>query len=482
MSQNNLCQNFIKKIFLNLRKSNNIFYKNNNKEYSYGYAYKKLLNLNTFLTKYKKKRIALFSDKSPDYYIAVLGIFLSGNTWIQISPNLPIKKIEEIIKFSKIKVGIYDNSFKNEKIFNLNKIKIHNLSNLIKLSPSNKFKNYKKINKDDISCIFFTSGSSGKPKGVELTYENVISCANYQIKNLNYKDKQVFADCHDTGFVMSLVVIFPALILKGTFSPLISFSDKLNPVEYFVENKINNLITVPSFILFNKDKIQKLNLDNLILCGESFPYKILNILLKKTKIKTIYNCYGATELSPWAFFYKVDYRDVQLIKKFGKVPIGKPFKSLSYKFNNLKELLIEGNVVAKGYLNNLQETKKKFLFKKKYNEYNTGDIGFKYKNYIFISGRNDTQVKIKGHRVDLSEVENTARKYKNNLFTFCFLKNNKLNLVYHNEYEDRNTDLFKFLKENLSGYMIPNKIIYIKKIPFNKNGKIDRLKLKKLGV
>ena len=55
MSQNNLCQNFIKKIFLNLRKSNNIFYKNNNKEYSYSYAYKKLLNLNTFLTKYKKK-------------------------------------------------------------------------------------------------------------------------------------------------------------------------------------------------------------------------------------------------------------------------------------------------------------------------------------------------------------------------------------------------------------------------------------------
>ena len=147
---------------------------------------------------------------------------------------------------------------------------------------------FKNIEKEDISCIFFTSGSSGKPKGVELTYQNVISCAKYQIKNLNYKNKQIFADCHDTGFVMSLVVIFPTVFLKGTFSPLISLSDKLNPLDYFLENKIDNLITVPSFILFNKEKISKLNLDNLILCGENFPYKILNILLKKTKINSIY--------------------------------------------------------------------------------------------------------------------------------------------------------------------------------------------------
>ena len=471
---------FLNKILVNLKSSDNYFFINNEIKFKYNHAYQKLLSLNTFFNKYKKKRIALFSDKSVDYYIVVLGIFLSGNTWIQISPNLPIKKIKEIIEFSKVKVGIYDDSFNDKNIFHLKKIRIYHFSKLIKLNPRNEFKNYKKIKKNDISCIFFTSGSSGKPKGVELTYENVISCANHQIKNLNYKNKQIFADCHDTGFVMSLVIIFPTIILNGTFSPLISFSDKLNPVDYFIENKIDNLITVPSFILFNKEKISKLNLDNLILCGESFPSKILNILIKKTKIKTIYNCYGATELSPWAFFYKINLNNIGLIKKFGKVPIGKPFKNINFRFNDSKELLIKGNIVAKGYLNNIEETKKKFLLKEKFNEYNTGDIGFKYKGFVFISGRNDTQVKIKGHRVDLSEVENTARKFKNNLFTFCFLKSNKLTLIYHNEKGDKKKELFKFLKMNLSNYMLPSKIIYIKDIPFNKNGKIDRLKLKKL--
>tara|TARA_E500000178_G_scaffold356619_1_gene436149 strand:- start:2869 stop:4302 length:1434 start_codon:yes stop_codon:yes gene_type:complete len=477
-----MIRSFLNQILVNFKTSNNLFFANNDTKFTYKKAYKRLSSFNTFFKKHKKEKIAVFSDKSIDYYIVVLGIFLSGNTWVQISPSLPTKKVSEIIKFSKIKIGVYDNSFNNKKIFKLKKIKIYKLSYLSKLKPSNKFSNFKNIDKEDISCIFFTSGSSGKPKGVELTYQNVISCAKYQIKNLGYKNKQIFADCHDTGFVMSLVVIFPAVILRGTFSPLMSLGDKLSPIDYFLENKIDNLITVPSFILFNKEKISKLNLDNLILCGENFPYKILNILLKKTKINSIYNCYGATELSPWAFFYKLNLGDIKIIKKLGKVPIGKPFKGINYSFNDLNELIIEGNVVAKGYLNNNEETKKKFLSDKKINKYNTGDIGFKYHNLVFVSGRNDSQVKIKGHRVDLNEVENIARKFKNNLFTFCFLKKNKLTLIYNNEKSESKEEFLKFLKNNLSNYMVPNKIIYIKKIPFNKNGKIDRLKLKNYNV
>ena len=475
-----MISNFLNQIIFNLKNSKNFFLLNNEIKFFYSHAYIKLLKLNYVLSKENKSKIALFSDKSIGYYVSVIGIFLSGNTWIQISPNIPLQKIKEIIKFSNIQIGLYDESFNNKKVLRIKNIKILKLSKIFN-SIKKKDLTFKEISKKDIACIFFTSGSSGEPKGVKITYENLISCAFHQIRNLNYKNNQIFADCHDTSFVMSLVVIFPTVYLNGTFSPLISLSDKLNPMEYFIDNKINNLITVPSFILFNKNKISKLRLKNLILCGESFPYKILDILLKKTKVDNIYNCYGATELSPWAFYYEFKKKDLNIIKKFGKVPIGKPFKNIKYNFNKNNELIISGNIVSNGYLKNKSETQKRFSIKNKTINYNTGDIGFKYKNLIFISGRNDSQIKIRGYRVDLNEIENVARKYKKTLFSFCFFKKNKIFLIYNNENGDQKKKILFHLQKFLPNYMLPNKIRHIKEIPFNKNGKVDRVRLKKIN-
>ena len=112
--------------------------------------------------------------------------------------------------------------------------------------------------------------------------------------------------------------------------------------------------------------------------------------------------------------------------------------------------------------------------------YNTGDIGFKKKDLVFIKGRNDTQVKIKGYRVDLAEIENVSRSIKYNVFTFCFVNKGKLVLIYSNEKGDQTSILYDYLKKKLPAYMVPNKIIFIKKIPFNKNGKVDRVKLKNI--
>ena len=92
---------------------------------------------------------------------------------------------------------------------------------------------------------------------------------------------------------------------------------------------------------------------------------ILYIILTKIKFKNLYNCYGATELSPWAFSYKYKKKDYKFLKLMRKIPIGKAFRGVKSFVNEKNELCISGSVVSKGYLNNLKDTKEKFFSKNK---------------------------------------------------------------------------------------------------------------------
>ena len=180
-----LINNFYNKLLFNLKFSNNLLFKDNSDKYSYNFVYQKIKKLLFYLKKYKNKNIMLMSDKSIGYYIAVISIVFSGNTWIQISPNIPKTRIRQIAKISNSKIAIIDSSFKKNKIPKLKSVKKLELK---KIFNQNKYSEIKipKVNKNKNAMIFFTSGSTGLPKGVQITYENFISCLNHQIKNLDY--------------------------------------------------------------------------------------------------------------------------------------------------------------------------------------------------------------------------------------------------------------------------------------------------------
>ena len=109
-----LINNFYNKLLFNLKFSNNLLFKDNSDKYSYNFVYQKIKKLLFYLKKYKNKNIMLMSDKSIGYYIAVISIVFSGNTWIQISPNIPKTRIRQIAKISNSKIAIIDSSFKKK--------------------------------------------------------------------------------------------------------------------------------------------------------------------------------------------------------------------------------------------------------------------------------------------------------------------------------------------------------------------------------
>ena len=256
------------------------------------------------------------------------------------------------------------------------------------------------------------------------------------------------------------------------------------------KNKVNVLITVPSNI--NRIKNYKNNQKNLqvkkiVMCGETFYSDILIYLKKNYPKSEFYNCYGSTELSPWVFSYKYQKKNQTIIDEKGIVPIGKNFFNEDYFLNKRSELNIKGPMVVSGYTKKILN-KNKFIKKNNQWVYNTGDIAEKSNNLIFIKGRSDSLEKINGYRIEMLEIETKLRSL--NSIKNCYVYSQNIDtyekiIVAAIEYDDLiknknylNESIKNYLMQKIPSYMMPKKFILYKKFPVNKNGKIDKFKIK----
>ena len=236
---------FYQKILFNLRSKKKIFYKENKTKLSYFNILKKVEKFCFIIKKNRSNRIGLYCDKSENYYSAVIAILMSGKTWIQISKKNPNSRNSLIVKEGKIDLILSD-----IKIHFAKGVSIKYFKDIIDLYIPFKLTNKCNFKVKSLSCIFFTSGSTGVPKGVKITYKSMITSLNHQIKYLKYSKNEVFSDFHENSFVMSLNTILPCIRLGSSISPLIRDTDKIIGNEIIKKNNVTTLITVPSYILF----------------------------------------------------------------------------------------------------------------------------------------------------------------------------------------------------------------------------------------
>ncbi|MCC7524489.1 MAG: AMP-binding protein [Chitinophagaceae bacterium] len=471
-----------------------------NEFYTYGYLKTKVALIQDELTEEIKnqgcERFAIICSDDILTYSALIGIWLLGCGYIPLGVQNPPERnlgiltdsgATTILTTHPIDVEVY----RGYRIINLYEI----FDRCVEVQKN-------VVVDDQLAYILFTSGSTGSPKGVPISFGNLDSFLMAFEKSpvkIGAEDKclQMF----ELTFDVSISSFLPAL-MKGACiytipNEVIKYLHVLKSISKYELTVIQIVPSVIRLSLPLLSKITFLSVKHCILTGEATSTDLLSIWKKAIPSSSIFNFYGPTEATIYCSYY--DCNDSEINSYNGMIAIGKPFAGVEMIVvddhgNEVKpgekgELLICGSQLTSGYLGSEVKNSTSFTFigegQNKSRFYRSGDVCYKdEKGTIHYCGRQDGQVKIQGFRIELSEIEICVRGITklNNVVITRKNKVDALELVLI--LESRETidkiSLLNKMKERLPEYMLPSSVFILKEFPLNASGKTDRAKIKTL--
>lgn len=473
---------------LKKKNSNQNAYTINGNSYSYKEFYKYVCNLYHFLLLNNPQKLPVVIYGHKDIYMkaSFLACAFAGMTYIPIDKSIPNERVNLIINEVNpcFIIGNYNNNvinfFDEEAIFRIMEQENFNEIDEIFLKP------------EDIFYIIFTSGSTGVPKGVQVTYENLDSCVKWLKKISKVEQNDIILNQAHFSFDLSVADLYLSLVCEGEHF-ILEDGIKSNFQKLFYELKRSNcniIVMTPSFadlLLLDKSFNMELlpNLKTIIFCGEKLLNKTVKKLFSNFDDIRIINTYGPTEctFAVTSIDINKDMLDEEEIS-IGKAKDDVEISIVDENMNCLEdgeagEILIRGKSVAAGYLN--MDSSNFITSEDGKRSYLTGDIGYIKDGLIYYKCRKDKQIKYKGYRVEISDIEKNF--YKLSYIEKVIIVPQKINenkiirliafvkVKNKNEFEIKND-----LKKLLPNYMIPE-IKIVDEIPLNKNGKCDERKL-----
>lgn len=442
-----------------------------------------------------EKNVGLITNDDLETYASIIALWLEGKAYVPLSQEIPKDRNRNNILQADIKT-IIDSS--DVPLFpELNCIPSKNLRETkINIIP-------KKTLGSDSAYILFTSGTTGQPKGVVITRDNLSNFVDSFWKlelTINENDRclQMFELTFDLSIMSYLIPL-----LRGACIYTIP-KDKMKYAfinELMDEHNLTFALMVPSILHFLRpyfDEIHCPDMKYSLFCGEALHQDIVEEWSKCLPNAKIINLYGPTENTIFCTYYNVE-RETKIKSKNGICSIGKPMNgtfTLIIDDNNLVlpehevgQLCLGGTFLSPGYLNNADKNKESFFVMehegKNKRFYKTGDLCYyDEEGDIFYLGRTDFQTKISGFRVELSEIEFHVKTFleKKNAIALTLsdeIGNKEIGLVVESETFNI-APLLKHLKTKIPVYMIPRRIEFIDTFPINTNGKTDRKKLELL--
>jgi hybrid polyketide synthase/nonribosomal peptide synthetase FtdB len=440
-------------------------------------------------------------DKSIDLAVSLLAILKAGGAYVSLDPNYPKDRLAYIMDDSRVEVIISHSSI--EEVLDHGNRRVICVDTEQAAIESEEDKNLNHGNKPtDLAYVVYTSGSTGQPKGVMVTHQSFVSVykdweTRYHLLEKTSSHLQMASFSFDVfcgDFVRALcsggklVFCRREILLNIPFLYETMVNEKVDCAE-FVPSIIRNLIK------FMNSSGKRLDFMNLVIVGSDVwtvdEYTLLKSFCGANT--RVISSYGLSEATIDSTYFE---GDAEVFESGSIMPIGKPLPStqvfiLDPFMNPVPvgipgELYIGGAGLALGYINNPELTGQRFIRHSMEGQpeiklYKTGDIvKWDRQGNIHILHRVDNQIKIRGYRVELGEIEkhlaNCPGISKGVAVVKCDKNGDKLICAYYISSNDDEVDkrlIASILSDALPSYMMPSYFMQITEFPLSHTGKVD---------
>jgi D-alanine--poly(phosphoribitol) ligase subunit 1 len=428
--------------------------------------------------------VIVLGHKEPELLIAYVGVVKSGRAYVPVETATPAQRIERIAAASGAALVLYP-----EKIAELCRGR----------EPAPPWR----LAADDHYYIMFTSGSTGEPKGVPITYGCLQGFLGWMLAEHTFEDgREVFLNVVPYSFDVSLMDTYLALVTGGTVTSVTRVELASPPQLYRLlsASALSTWVSTPSFAQmclveprFHQGMLPRLR--RFLFCGETLAREVASSLLDRFPAAEVWNTYGPTEATVATTSIRITR---EILERYSSLPIGHPMPGsrvvvMDQERRELPpgergEIVIAGPNVSPGYLNRPELNETAFFHMNGLRAYRTGDRGRYRDGMLFFEGRIDNQIKLHGYRIELADVEANllALAEVRDAVVLPVLKEGAVDslaaFVILNERPARSDfqlacELKGQLIERLPAYMIPRRFSFLESFPMNTNGKADRRRL-----
>jgi amino acid adenylation domain-containing protein len=462
--------------------------------------------------------VGICVERSVEMVVGLLGILKSGGAYVPLDPTYPQERLAFMLEDSKPLVLVTESTLldllpkSDARIICLDNFEWE--AELPHLSSGHA---PRVTQNASLAYVLYTSGSTGKPKGVMIEHGNVLNFFTGMDARVPRSPGSTLLAVTSTSFDISVLELFWTLsrgfkvvLYPGDEPGLVT--DDFSIQALIKRHGVTHLQCTPSgasMMLLDEQTREALGqLHTILIGGEAFPVKLARELRQIIK-GALLNMYGPTETTVWSTTWQLP-ADVAP----ARIPVGRPIANTQIYIvdSNLQpvpvgvegELLIGGTGVARGYLRRDQLTSERFIpnpfmingstggasdlpragstASRASRLYRTGDLArYLPDGNIELLGRIDQQVKIRGHRVELGEIEARLNEHpdvRESVVLFRELKNGEKTLVAyvipHEGQKLAGDELRQYAQKRLPDFMVPGRVMFMSAFPQTPNKKIDR--------